>query len=218
MTCVWAFPAVVKCCEYRHAGAFLSGWAGNDLLQDCRVPVKAVSSCRGKLHLYYCYQRERRRLQSMNIYFCGSIRGGRQDVNIYQRIVKKLQQYGTVLTEHVSSESLSEKGDSLLLSLKVALILILNMYPSSIGWCVNNCKQWHSPNRWLQVISTEHVCLVQVKMRLWMEIKPFMIEIWSGWWSVMVRDHITCSFWYSSLYCCSSGIVIICDPWPYNQS
>ncbi|XP_042592301.1 2'-deoxynucleoside 5'-phosphate N-hydrolase 1 isoform X2 [Cyprinus carpio] len=47
----------------------------------------------------------------MNIYFCGSIRGGRQDVNIYQRIVKKLQQYGTVLTEHVSSGSLSEKGE-----------------------------------------------------------------------------------------------------------
>uniref|UniRef100_A0A672NEP6 2'-deoxynucleoside 5'-phosphate N-hydrolase 1 n=1 Tax=Sinocyclocheilus grahami TaxID=75366 RepID=A0A672NEP6_SINGR len=40
----------------------------------------------------------------MNIYFCGSIRGGRQDVSVYQRIVKKLQQYGTVLTEHVSSE------------------------------------------------------------------------------------------------------------------
>jgi len=37
-------------------------------------------------------------------------------VNIYQRIVKKLQQYGKVLTEHVSYDSLSEKGDSLLLS------------------------------------------------------------------------------------------------------
>ncbi|XP_048061501.1 2'-deoxynucleoside 5'-phosphate N-hydrolase 1 [Megalobrama amblycephala] len=47
----------------------------------------------------------------MNIYFCGSIRGGRQDVNIYQRIVKKLQQHGKVLTEHVSYDSLSEKGE-----------------------------------------------------------------------------------------------------------
>ncbi|RXN20623.1 2 -deoxynucleoside 5 -phosphate N-hydrolase 1 [Labeo rohita] len=46
----------------------------------------------------------------MNIYFCGSIRGGRQDVNIYQRIVKKLQQYGKVLTEHVSYDSLSAKA------------------------------------------------------------------------------------------------------------
>ncbi|XP_056326927.1 2'-deoxynucleoside 5'-phosphate N-hydrolase 1 [Danio aesculapii] len=47
----------------------------------------------------------------MNIYFCGSIRGGRQDVVIYQTIVKKLQQYGKVLTEHVSYDSLSDKGE-----------------------------------------------------------------------------------------------------------
>lgn len=84
--------------------------------------------------------------QSMNIYFCGSIRGGRQDVNVYQRIVKKLLQYGSVLTEHVSYDSLSETGDSLLsLSLKgaqplIELIFLLNMYPSSIVWCANNCE------------------------------------------------------------------------------
>ncbi|KAG5831620.1 hypothetical protein ANANG_G00305630 [Anguilla anguilla] len=47
----------------------------------------------------------------MRIYFCGSIRGGRQDVNIYQRIVKKLQTYGKVLTEHVSHGDISEKGE-----------------------------------------------------------------------------------------------------------
>ncbi|TRY95398.1 hypothetical protein DNTS_010965 [Danionella cerebrum] len=48
---------------------------------------------------------------TMNIYFCGSIRGGRQDINIYQKIVNKLQQYGKVLTEHISYDSLSEKGE-----------------------------------------------------------------------------------------------------------
>ncbi|XP_074531482.1 5-hydroxymethyl-dUMP N-hydrolase-like [Halichoeres trimaculatus] len=47
----------------------------------------------------------------MKIYFCGSIRGGRDDVDLYQRIVKKLQSYGTVLTEHVSSSELSERGE-----------------------------------------------------------------------------------------------------------
>nr|XP_055026207.1 2'-deoxynucleoside 5'-phosphate N-hydrolase 1 [Misgurnus anguillicaudatus] len=51
----------------------------------------------------------------MHIYFCGSIRGGRQDVNIYQRIVKQLQKYGEVLTEHVSYDSLSEKGEDAVL-------------------------------------------------------------------------------------------------------
>jgi len=38
----------------------------------------------------------------MNIYFCGSIRGGRQDVAIYQQIVTYLKNYGRVLTEHVA--------------------------------------------------------------------------------------------------------------------
>uniref|UniRef100_A0A668VK57 2'-deoxynucleoside 5'-phosphate N-hydrolase 1 n=1 Tax=Oreochromis aureus TaxID=47969 RepID=A0A668VK57_OREAU len=39
----------------------------------------------------------------MKVYFCGSIRGGRDDVHVYRRIVHALQSYGTVLTEHVSS-------------------------------------------------------------------------------------------------------------------
>uniref|UniRef100_A0A8C9V6U4 2'-deoxynucleoside 5'-phosphate N-hydrolase 1 n=1 Tax=Scleropages formosus TaxID=113540 RepID=A0A8C9V6U4_SCLFO len=46
----------------------------------------------------------------MRIYFCGSIRGGRQDVALYQRIVRKLQELGQVLTEHVSRSDISEKG------------------------------------------------------------------------------------------------------------
>ncbi|KAB5581942.1 hypothetical protein PHYPO_G00181420 [Pangasianodon hypophthalmus] len=50
----------------------------------------------------------------MNIYFCGSIRGGRQDVKIYQKIVKKLQNYGQVLTEHVTHDDISEKGENAL--------------------------------------------------------------------------------------------------------
>ncbi|XP_026209396.1 2'-deoxynucleoside 5'-phosphate N-hydrolase 1 isoform X2 [Anabas testudineus] len=45
----------------------------------------------------------------MKIYFCGSIRGGRDDVNIYRRLVEKLQSYGTVLTEHVSSSELTDR-------------------------------------------------------------------------------------------------------------
>ncbi|XP_029927162.1 5-hydroxymethyl-dUMP N-hydrolase [Myripristis murdjan] len=47
----------------------------------------------------------------MRIYFCGSIRGGRQDVSVYQRLVRKLQTYGTVLTEHVSDGQLSDTGE-----------------------------------------------------------------------------------------------------------
>ncbi|KAL0232176.1 hypothetical protein PCE1_003172 [Barthelona sp. PCE] len=36
-----------------------------------------------------------------NIYFCGSIRGGRQDAPLYNRIVCELQKIGNVLTYHV---------------------------------------------------------------------------------------------------------------------
>ncbi|KAF0027935.1 hypothetical protein F2P81_020676 [Scophthalmus maximus] len=46
---------------------------------------------------------------TMKIYFCGSIRGGRDDVMLYRKIVEKLQSYGTVLTEHVSSTELSHR-------------------------------------------------------------------------------------------------------------
>ncbi|XP_076023723.1 5-hydroxymethyl-dUMP N-hydrolase [Genypterus blacodes] len=47
----------------------------------------------------------------MKIYFCGSIRGGREDVEVYRKIVSKLQNYGRVLTEHVSCTELTERGE-----------------------------------------------------------------------------------------------------------
>ena len=36
-----------------------------------------------------------------SIYFCGSIRGGRQDQALYAKIIDTLKTYGTVFTEHV---------------------------------------------------------------------------------------------------------------------
>ncbi|XP_008319942.1 5-hydroxymethyl-dUMP N-hydrolase [Cynoglossus semilaevis] len=50
----------------------------------------------------------------MKVYFCGSICGGRDDVLLYGRIVEKLKNFGTVLTEHVSSSALSDKGEGAL--------------------------------------------------------------------------------------------------------
>lgn len=48
------------------------------------------------------------------IYFAGSIRGGRTDVALYQRIIEYIGRTDTVLTEHVGDLSLSllEKGRS----------------------------------------------------------------------------------------------------------
>ena len=48
----------------------------------------------------------------MKIYFAASIRGGRDDIEIYSKLIKLLQNYGTVLTEHVADSNLSNKGES----------------------------------------------------------------------------------------------------------
>ena len=47
----------------------------------------------------------------MKIYFAGSIRGGRDDAKIYAQIIELLQNYGEVLTEHIGSEKLIDKGE-----------------------------------------------------------------------------------------------------------
>ena len=48
----------------------------------------------------------------MRIYFAGSIRGGRADEALYLDIIDRLQDYGTVLTEHVGDASLEEGGEN----------------------------------------------------------------------------------------------------------
>ncbi|KAM5325784.1 5-hydroxymethyl-dUMP N-hydrolase [Glossophaga mutica] len=45
------------------------------------------------------------------LYFCGSIRGGREDRALYQRIVSRLRRFGTVLTEHVAFAELGAQGE-----------------------------------------------------------------------------------------------------------
>ena len=50
----------------------------------------------------------------MKIYFAGSIRGGRDDAEIYSQIIEFLQGYGEVLTEHVGKKDLNSMGESTL--------------------------------------------------------------------------------------------------------
>ncbi|MDX1586245.1 MAG: nucleoside 2-deoxyribosyltransferase [Balneolaceae bacterium] len=42
----------------------------------------------------------------MNIYFSGSIRGGRSDAGLYKELIRELKQYGKVLTEHVGASDM----------------------------------------------------------------------------------------------------------------
>ena len=47
----------------------------------------------------------------MKIYFAGSIRGGRDDKDLYLQLIQHLAQYGQVLTEHVGDGNLTEIGE-----------------------------------------------------------------------------------------------------------
>ena len=47
----------------------------------------------------------------MNIYFAGSIRGGRDNQGMYFEIISILKQYGNVCTEHIGSAELSPLGE-----------------------------------------------------------------------------------------------------------
>lgn len=48
----------------------------------------------------------------MKIYFAGSIRGGRDDKELYAQIIKLLSKYGEVLTEHIGNANLSSLGET----------------------------------------------------------------------------------------------------------
>ena len=43
-------------------------------------------------------------------YFAGSIRGGREDVELYRQLIDYLQTFGNVLTEHIGLDSLKTSG------------------------------------------------------------------------------------------------------------
>jgi len=47
----------------------------------------------------------------MNIYFAGSIRGGREDAALYARIIDFLKSFGNVFTEHIGDAALTDQGD-----------------------------------------------------------------------------------------------------------
>jgi 2'-deoxynucleoside 5'-phosphate N-hydrolase len=49
----------------------------------------------------------------MKIYFAGSIRGGRDDKELYFEIIKHISQFGQVLTEHLGNSNLTSMGESI---------------------------------------------------------------------------------------------------------
>ena len=48
----------------------------------------------------------------MKIYFAGAIRGGRKDVQLYEKLIAYLNEKGQVLTEHIGSTYLNREGET----------------------------------------------------------------------------------------------------------
>lgn len=62
----------------------------------------------------------------MKIYFAGSIRGGRDDAQLYRRIIAMLKEYGEVLTVHIGSSGLTSEGEAKLTNEEI--------YERDVGW------------------------------------------------------------------------------------
>ena len=50
-------------------------------------------------------------INKLKIYFAGSIRGGRDDIDLYHSIINYLKTFGEVLTEHVGNKSITDGGE-----------------------------------------------------------------------------------------------------------
>ena len=48
----------------------------------------------------------------MDVFFSGSIRGGRSDVDLYADLVEIIERHGTVLTEHVGVKDIEAKEEA----------------------------------------------------------------------------------------------------------
>ena len=49
---------------------------------------------------------------TIKIYFAGSIRGGRDDKDLYLQLIQHISKYGQVLTEHLGNKKLTELGEN----------------------------------------------------------------------------------------------------------
>jgi nucleoside 2-deoxyribosyltransferase len=90
------------------------------------------------------------------IYFAGSIRGGREDQQLYLEIVDRLKRYGTVLTEHVGDHALTGDGEKLnsreihdrdlaWLSKAECVVAEVTMPSLGVGYEIGRALEWKKP-------------------------------------------------------------------------
>jgi 2'-deoxynucleoside 5'-phosphate N-hydrolase len=94
--------------------------------------------------------------RTISIYFAGSIRGGRDDQNLYLDIIAQLQKYGRVLTEHIGAAQLSTVGEAVsdreihdrdLAWLRAADYLVAEVTTPSlgVGYEIGRATEWGKP-------------------------------------------------------------------------
>lgn len=92
----------------------------------------------------------------MNIYFAGSIRGGREDKALYLELIEQLRAYGHVLTEHIGDTQLTVLGESTddraihdrdLSWLKEAAYVVAEVTTPSlgVGYEIGKASEWGKP-------------------------------------------------------------------------
>ena len=90
------------------------------------------------------------------IYFAGSIRGGREDQQLYLEIVDHLKAHGAVLTEHVGDHALTGEGEKLSsreihdrdlawLSKSDCIVAEVTMPSLGVGYEIGRALEWKKP-------------------------------------------------------------------------
>jgi len=88
----------------------------------------------------------------MRIYFAGSIRGGRDDVAIYMKLIERLQRHGEVLTEHVATVGKEEASECDVYArdfgwLRSADVVVAEVTTPSlgVGYEIGTAQSWGVP-------------------------------------------------------------------------
>ncbi|SDQ63809.1 nucleoside 2-deoxyribosyltransferase [Natronobacterium texcoconense] len=105
----------------------------------------------------------------MDVFFSGSIRGGRSDADLYRELIDLLAEHGTVLTEHIGDENVEQKEakegltdgdihDQDVAWLRQADVVVAEVTTPSlgVGYELGRAVAWEKPVCCLYRPGTEH--------------------------------------------------------------
>lgn len=115
-------------------------------------------------------------MTELDIYFAGSIRGGRSDASVYATLIERLERHGRVLTEHVGTEdvdsadqTVGESDDEIhdqdMAWLREADIVVAEVTVPSlgVGYELGRAVAWEKPILCLYRPDSEHELSAMVR-------------------------------------------------------